>query len=332
VEEVEWRLLSAMARRFYLEDASKTELAEEFSMSRFRVARMLRQARESGVVTIEVNEPDERREELSRELAEHLLLDECVVVKAGEDDEDNRRRLARVAAARIKKQVRSGDLLGLSWGRTLAAIGEQLADQPPCTVIQLTGTVGNDLRQSPVEVIRRIAGRSSVAAVAIFAPLFAASEEAARVFRSDPAIRGALERYTDLSHAILAVGSWDPPITQLGPLMTDADRTELAEEGTRAELAGIFLREDGSPVDAAVTRRRISVSVDELLGTTHVLAVAGSVEKAPAIAAAARSGLITSLITDDRTAMALRGLPAVTTHALPRPGPSPRRAAARRTS
>ena len=332
MEEVEWQLLSAMARRFYLEDASKTELAEEFSMSRFRVARMLRQARESGVVTIEVNEPGDRREELSQELVEHLLLDECVVVKSGEDDEDNRRRLARVAAARIRKQVRSGDLLGLSWGRTLAAIGEHLADLPPCTVIQLTGTVGNDLRQSPVEVIRRIAGRSSVDAVAIFAPLFAASEEAARVFRSDPAIRAALERYTDLSHAVLAVGSWDPPITQLGPLMTDADRTELAEEGTRAELAGIFLREDGSLVDAAVTRRRISVSVEELLATAHVLAVAGSVEKAPAIAAAARSGLITSLITDDRTAMALRGLPAVVTHALPRPGASPRRATARRTS
>ncbi|HEY0645313.1 MAG TPA: sugar-binding domain-containing protein [Nocardioides sp.] len=317
MEEVERRMLSAIARRFYLEDASKTELAEEFAMSRFRVARLLQQARELGVVTITINEPDARSEQLSVELAEHLRLDECVVVKAGEDEEDNRRRLARVAAGRIKHQVRSGDLLGLSWGRTLAAIGEELADLPPCTIIQLTGTVGNDLRQSPVEVIRRIAGRSSVDAVAIFAPLFAASEEAAGVFRSDPGVRAALDRYAHLSRAVVAIGSWEPPITQLRSLVTDADLRELAEQGARAELAGIFLRDDGSVIDAAATRRRISVSVEELLRTPQVLAVAGSVEKTPAIAAVARSGLITSLVTDDRTAVALRALAPVTAHAQP---------------
>lgn len=301
-------------------------------MSRFRVARLLQQARETGVVTIEINDLDERRDELSNHLAEHLQLDECVVVKSGENEEDNRRGLARIAAELIKAQVRDGDLLGLSWGRTLAAIGEELADLPPCTIIQLTGTVGSDLRQSPVEVIRRIAGRSSVDAVAIFAPLFAASEDAARTFRSDPAIRGALERYAKLSHAVLAVGSWDPPITQVDTLVTDADRAELSQKDTLAEVAGIFLAEDGSPVDAAASRRRISVSVDELLATPWVLAVAGSVEKAPAISATARSGLITSLVTDDRTAAALLALPAVESHVLDRLSSSARRSSAPRTS
>ena len=43
MDEAQWRLLSSIARRFYLEDASKTELADEFSISRFRVARLLQQ-------------------------------------------------------------------------------------------------------------------------------------------------------------------------------------------------------------------------------------------------------------------------------------------------
>ncbi|GAA1477066.1 sugar-binding domain-containing protein [Nocardioides aestuarii] len=328
MDDAQRRLLSALARRYYLEDASKTDLAAEFSISRFRVARLLQQARETGIVTIQIADHDERSESLSAELAHHLMLDECVVVKAGDDDADNRRRLAKVAAARIQDQVNEGDVLGLSWGRTLAAIGEELADLPPCTIIQLTGTVGHDLRQSPVEVIRRIAGRSSVDAVAIFAPLFAASEAAARTFRRDPAIRAALQRYDHLDHAVLAVGSWVPPITQLDTLVTERDLEELAREGTAAEVAGIFLRADGSPVDAAAARRRISVSVDELLATPQVTAVAGSVEKAPAIAATARSGLLTSLVTDDRTAASLLGLPAVTSRALvrqPRPHQGARR-------
>jgi DNA-binding transcriptional regulator LsrR (DeoR family) len=313
MDESQWRLLSSIARRFYLEDASKTELADEFSISRFRVARLLQQAREQGVVTIEIHDRDEPRDALSAELAHHLGLDECVVVKAGDTDDDNRRRLARAAAPRIARSIRDGDVLGLTWGRTLVAIGEELPALPPCTVIQLTGTVGNDLRQSPVEVIRRISGRSSVDAVAVFAPLFAASESAAETFRSDPSIEAALRRYSELALAVVAVGSWDPPITQLGPLLRDDERAELEREGVVAEIAGIFFRADGSVIETDLSRRRISVSADELRRTPRVMAVAGSVEKAAAIAAVSRSGILSSLVTDDRAAPALLRLPPATT-------------------
>jgi DNA-binding transcriptional regulator LsrR (DeoR family) len=262
-------------------------------------------------VTIEINERDAYRSTLSAELADHFQLQECVVVRAGDTDEENRRLLARAAAANITSQVREGDVLGFSWGRTLVAIGAQLEELPPSTIVQLTGTVGNDFAQSPVEVIRRIAGRSNVETMAIFSPLFAASEGAARSLRSDPAIRQAMALYTDLALGVLSIGSWDPPISQLFAILGEEDHDELAREGAKAEMAGIFLREDGSLIKAALTKRRISVSVPELLATPHVLAVAGSAEKVGAIAAVARSGLVTSLVTDDKTAAELKRLPAV---------------------
>lgn len=318
MDDAEWRLLSAIARRFYLEDASKTDLAAEFSMSRFRVARLLQQAREQGVVTIEIHDRDAYRSDLATDLAAHLRLQDCVVVKAGDTEESNRRVLARAAAADIRRTVHDGDLVGFSWGRTLVAVGEELTGLPRCTLVQLTGTVGNDFTQSPVEVIRRIADRSSVETVAIFSPLFAASQAAARSLRDDPAIQRALALYDDLSLAVLSLGSWDPPITQLASFATPADRDELAVAEARAELAGIFVRDDGSLVEASLTRRRISISPDQLRRTPRVLAVAGSQEKAGAIAAVARSGLITSLITDDKTALALLRMPPVTGHGLDR--------------
>ena len=319
VNNEEWRLLAAIARRFYLEDASKTDLAAEYSMSRFRVARMLQQARDEGVVTVQIHDRDDYRSSLSVELAEHLGLRECIVVKGGETEESNRRLLAHTAAGYLKKEIRDGDLVGLSWGRTLAAIGEELVDLPACTLVQLTGTVGNDFTQSPVDVIRRIADRSSVETMAIFCPLFAGSDEGARTFRADRAIARVLQMYSDLRLAVLSLGSWDPPITQLAAEMTAADRDELARAGAKAEMAGIFVGEDGSLIETPVTRRRISVSADELLRTPRVLAVAGSVEKAGAISAVARSGLLTSLITDDKTALAIRRLPPVRQHVLARP-------------
>jgi DNA-binding transcriptional regulator LsrR (DeoR family) len=319
VDETERDLLARIARRFYLEDMSKTELAEAFRMSRFRIARLLEQAREEGIVKIQIEETGLVEEELSSRLAAHLRLDDCIVVPAGETEEDNRQRLARAAATYITSQTHRGDVIGFSWGRTLAALGQHLGSLPPCTILQLTGTVGNDLTRSPVEVIRRIADRAEVSTVALLCPLFAASATTAALLREDPAIHRTMALYPQLALAVLSVGSWDPPITQLTGFFSPQDRAELTNEHAKAEMAGIFVRDDGSLVDAAVVERRISVSVPELLGTPRVLAVAGSVEKVGAIAAVVRSGLVTALITDDRAASALLGLPGVAAHALDRP-------------
>lgn len=311
----ELKLMAAVARRFYLDDVSKTELANEFEMSRFRVARLLQQARDLGLVTITINDRADELDSLSEQLRDHLRLDECVVVTAGETETANRQRLARAAAVEMKRHIRAGDLVGLSWGRTLVAIGGELADLAPCTLIQLTGIVGNDFTQSPIEVIRRIADRSSVQTLSLFCPLFAGTVEAAAAFRLDPTVRRVLESYKDLRMAVLSLGSWDPPITQLGTSLGANDQNNLSAAGARAELAGIFIRDDGVIVDTDAASRRISVSVDDLLCTPRVLAAAGSVEKAPAIAAVARSGLITSLVTDDLTAVELLQMPRVHAHA-----------------
>lgn len=318
MDEIERDLLARIARRFYLEDMSKTELAAAFRMSRFRVARLLEQARAEGIVKIEIEETGLVEEELSSRLAAHLRLDDCIVVPAGETEEDNRHRLARTAATYIATHTHSGDIVGFSWGRTLVALGEYLTALPPCTVVQVTGAVGNDLAQSPVEVIRRIADRSSVNTVALFCPLFAASTTMANLLRDEPAIHRTMALYPQLALTVLSVGSWDPPITQLAGFFSPEDRAELTDRHARAEIAGIFVRDDGSLVDAAVVERRISVSVTELLGTPRVLAVAGSLEKVGALAAVARSGLVSALVTDDQAATALLRLPPVTGHVLER--------------
>src|SRR5262245_20410791 len=48
-------LTATVARRFYLEGVSKSDIAAELGMSRFKVARMLDRARETGLVRIELD-------------------------------------------------------------------------------------------------------------------------------------------------------------------------------------------------------------------------------------------------------------------------------------
>ena len=56
---------AAIARLFYLENKSKIEIAEEFGISRFKVARMLENAIRDGLIRLEIHLPAELDADLS---------------------------------------------------------------------------------------------------------------------------------------------------------------------------------------------------------------------------------------------------------------------------
>ena len=50
-------LTATVARRYYLDGASKSDIAAELGLSRFKVARLLDRARATGLVRIELDSP-----------------------------------------------------------------------------------------------------------------------------------------------------------------------------------------------------------------------------------------------------------------------------------
>lgn len=293
------------ARGYFIEDKSKIEIAAELGMSRFKVARLIDQARAEGIVRISILDGVVRDDHLAGRLASRLGLAQAVVVVGAEDEEGNRQALARAAAAFVRQNLRAGDTFGFSWGRTLAEIGGFIDTLPSSTLVALTGGVGTDFERSPVEVLRQVAGRSQVRTMSIFAPLLVETEATAQTLLRDPSIASVIETYDHLAMAVLSVGSWSPPITQLLDYLSPADREELDRAGARAEMVGIFVDDDGGVVDTALARRRISITAEQLRRVPLSVAVAGGADKVPAIAAVTRSGIVNTLITDESTARLL---------------------------
>src|SRR5919205_212563 len=79
-------LLAAVARRYYLDGQSKIEIAQDLSISRFKVARLLDEARASGLVQIEIRYPGSVDVNLSARLRERYGLRHAVVVDTADED------------------------------------------------------------------------------------------------------------------------------------------------------------------------------------------------------------------------------------------------------
>src|SRR3954452_25164999 len=98
-------LTASVARRYYLDGRSKVEIAEEFNLSRFKVARLLDDARSSGLVRIEIGHPGVVDVELSARLMDALGLIHCVVTDTPDDHPATLREHLGVAAGRVLPQL-----------------------------------------------------------------------------------------------------------------------------------------------------------------------------------------------------------------------------------
>src|SRR3954453_7051426 len=113
-------LAASVARRYYLDGRSKIEIADEFGLSRFKVARLLDVARESGLVHIEIRHPGHIDVDLSAQLQDRFELQHSIVVDTPTDDAESlRRQLGRAAAQLLGEIITPQDVLGLAWARTV---------------------------------------------------------------------------------------------------------------------------------------------------------------------------------------------------------------------
>ena len=165
--------IAAIAQRYYLQDRSKKEIAREFGISRFKVARILQRAREMGIVDVHVRLPGIIDAELSDRLRCAYRLRRAIVVTASDaSPEILRGYIGEVSANLLSEVMVEGDILGIGWGRTLTSMTGCLKELPRCTVVQLTGAIGSsDVLQSSIEMVRRVAAVSGGPAYPIYAPL-----------------------------------------------------------------------------------------------------------------------------------------------------------------
>jgi DNA-binding transcriptional regulator LsrR (DeoR family) len=291
-------LTATVARRFYLEGASKSDIAAELGMSRFKVARMLDRARETGLVRIELDSRGEIDLDLSVRLRSAHGLRHCVVIDAPEDDEVLlRTALGRAAAELLDEIVEPGDVLGLAWARSLMAMRTALTRLPACDVVQLTGALSLPSDDSSIELVRDLARKSNGQGFFYYAPMVLPDAATARTLRTQPDIARAIERYPDVTKAVIGVGAWQQGLSTVVGALTEQERRQIYDLGVRGELSGVQIDGEGNPVSTPLTDRLIGIDAQQLHAVPDVIAVAYGTAKADPVRAGIRGGFITSLVT-----------------------------------
>jgi DNA-binding transcriptional regulator LsrR (DeoR family) len=296
-----------VARRYYIDDKQKNEIADELGISRFKVARLLDEAKASGIVRISVDMPADIDLPLGEELARAFGIHRAIVVRAIEAAPDATGALIGDAAAQyLAGIVGADDVLGISWGSSLTAFVDAVTTLAPAEVVQMVGGVrAAQMDVSGVELVRRLTRKTGGRAFPLHAPLLVRTATMAEELRADPSLADATGRFGRLSIALVGIGSWNPPKSSLHGEFTDAERADLEARGAAADVCTIVFDADGQELHSPALDRAVGISAAELRAVPEVVAVAGGEEKVEAIRAALRSGVVRTLVTDSRTAESL---------------------------
>lgn len=202
-----------------------------------------------------------------------------------------------------------GGVIGVGYGRTLAAAVEALprADAGTVRFVSLMGGLTRNYAANPQDVMHRLAERTGGEAHVMPVPFLANTAADRDLFLSQRGVREVVDMARRADLLVVGIGTSEPTAQLVTSRMIDAaEIAEVRERGGVGEVLGHFFDADGRPVGTSLAARTLSPDLASLRGR-RIVALAGGQGKEAAVRAVLRSGLLSGLITDERTAAALVG-------------------------
>jgi lsr operon transcriptional repressor len=306
---VDPQLLAQLAWDYYINGRGQRDIARDLGVSTATVSRLLKRARDEGVVQISIPAKWGLALELETALRRRWGLQWARVVPRWLIRGSLRDTLGQAAAFFLNGEIAGIGTLAVGWGRTVARVAAHATGRGHGTVVEMVGTFSPSTRSDPtLRVSTVLAQAYGMEALVLSAPALAETEEQRHHLLEHPQIRETLERAGRADMALLGIGPVDGSSTLVRLGLVDVATTEvLAKRGAVGEMLGHFFDPSGRSLDSPLEQRLIGLSLRELRGIPQVLVVAGGVEKVSGLRGALSGGLVTHLVTDEETAMALVG-------------------------
>ncbi|GDX41441.1 DNA-binding protein [Armatimonadota bacterium] len=294
-------LITRIASLYYLDNLTQADISVRVGLSRIKVVRLLKKARELGIVEIRIQTLAVLRTALETALIRKFGLQQVLLV-ADQLNEVNQRELtAQVAAAQLSLLVQDGDRVAVGMGRNVGAVAGAVGAVAPRRCVFVAAIGGSPLVGQPVnssDISRRLAERFGGDSACLYAPAYVESPQLRESFLNHEDVQSVLESARRARIALVGIGDArnQSAVVQMGCFSAE-DMARLREAGAVGDILGYFFDIHGRPIGPGMSDRAISVSGDDLRAIPCVIAVVSESEKNVALLGALRAGLLNVLIT-----------------------------------
>ncbi|WP_189343759.1 MULTISPECIES: sugar-binding transcriptional regulator [unclassified Mesorhizobium] len=306
---------------YYVAEKTQNEIASVLGVSRVKVARLIADARTSGIVTIDIDHRLSALSELEERIRIKFDLKFCFITPPSDDEENAAtgeavaRRGVGMVAAKILRSMLVQDqaketVIGLAWGRTISAMADAFLPihKPDVQFVSLLGSLTRSASANPFDVVQKIASKTGGQAKYLPVPFIADSEEDREVFIQQRVVQDIIRTAMRAQACFISVGECGSSsfLSRYGYLSMD-DLKVLQELGAVGDTLGLFFDKNGNYIDSQICRRTLAINLSALSQSDIILLSAGT-NKVKATHAILKAAFITGLVIDAYSASQLERL------------------------
>jgi deoxyribonucleoside regulator len=294
------------SRLYYELGETQSRVAEVLGVTRPQVSRLLKRARAEGIVEIRIVDRTSEASPAAGALRDRFGLQAVHLAPALHGPADvGRRMIGRLGAEVLRAAIRDDSIIGIGDGSSVSAVADAL-DEPlhetGATVVPLCG--GYWFTGPAREPFRRIADAIGGVPQGLLAPGIVDDAATKASLCAHAGVRRILELWERLELALFGIGGPAWTAAAFGAATID----ELTRAGAVGELLIAPFDLDGRFVADELRSRTIAYDARRLDRVPVRIGIAGGSNKVRPILGALRSGVVTTLVTDVRTAEAVLAL------------------------
>lgn len=301
------------ASMYYLQGETMDTIARQLDTSRSSVSRLLKQARDSGMVRISLTQPSGSKSRVGASL-ESLFGVRAHIVPVRDSSSEVQRlhQVAKVAGHLISEAIGDEMVIGVAWGTTLAAVAQHLLphETKGSTVVQMNGGANHSTSGISYvgSILSAVAEAFACELVEFPVPAFFDYASTKEALWRERMITRVLATQSRVDLALFGVGALSGPVPShvySAGYLTRDDMRQIIDEHVVGDVCTVFLRKDGSWRDIPLNARASGLTPTRLRTVKRRICVAAGKAKALPLLGVLRAKVATDLVVDESTARAV---------------------------
>lgn len=287
------------AKMYYEEDMTQAEIAKHLEVSRPMVSKMLSQARELGIVRIQIQSPFSQDDYLIDELKRQFGVQAGIIVPEAKTEYLTQEMILNQGVQYLESFLPSKSTIGLGWGYTMGQLVERLSTQEKenikGTICPLIGTAHVPNKgYHPNELIRALSEKINMEPIFTYAPALPTSEEEREIYTQTEQQVRIQKHWENLDAVVIAIRDY-PDVPDLATALRFGEK--IHHEKVVGAFLAYYFTEDGKIIHS---EKDFAIQIPESLlrKAKRVIAIC-TTNNYQTLVGALRMGIITDLIASD---------------------------------
>ncbi|QMS85766.1 sugar-binding transcriptional regulator [Candidatus Xianfuyuplasma coldseepsis] len=298
-------LLVEISVMYYLEGKTQTEISKEMFMSRPKVSRLLKKARDLNIVDIKINYDSDDINRVAKQIQHRFGVSNVIVVKTLSSEEETIRQIGKAAANELKYYIKDGVKIGMSWGRTVKAMVDAFKpkNMKDIKIVELFGAVEyGDESQEYLSIGYEFSQKVNGTYYSLPSPLYINDVQTRKILMENPIIKNTITMIDDCDFIVTSIGVVNSSLPQRiwDAHVDPKSRKELLDLGAQGYLCAHFFDQNGQFINHPINDNIIGIKTDSIRNN-QIMLIAGGPTKWAGIHAILKGGYVNTLVSDDET-------------------------------